>query len=65
MNLLLNPVVDPPVSVDLLPDLDRPALPRVLIDQVQEPHRTSILGVGHSGSHRRRCVGDARPQPYA
>jgi hypothetical protein len=31
---------------ELTAHMDRQALPRVLVDQVQEPHRPSIMDVG-------------------
>ena len=57
--------IDHLVAVDPPPDMDRQALPRVLVDQVQEPHCPSIVGVGTHEVVGPDVIAMLRPQPRA
>jgi len=52
-------------AVQPAPGMDRQALPRELIDQVQHPHRPSIVRVGADEIVGPDVIGSLRPQPYA
>src|SRR5579875_1631226 len=57
--------VDHLVAVDPPPDMDRQALPRVLVDQIQEPNRPSIVGESAHEVVRPDVIRSLRPQPHA
>ena len=52
-------------AVDPAPHMDRQALPRVLVDQVQKAHRPSIMGVGTHEVVGPYVIASFRPQPDA